>query len=347
MGRQGLKDLAEFARTPLAHRPTPLEPMPRLSRQLGGPRLLIKRDDCTGLGMGGNKVRQLEFHFGAALAGGATCVLITGAVQSNYVRTAAAAAAKLGLECHVQLEDRVAGMSPEYAASGNVLLDRLFGARIHRYPQGEDEAGADRALEHIAARLRESGVRPYVIHLGPEHPPLGALAYVEAASEMLEQAAAMHLRVDAVVLASGSGVTHAGMLVGLRRAGSNASVYGICIRRAASVQRERLMTSVRLTEKLLDCAGTVSPADVLAIDEYLGPAYGIPGSDTLEAIAQMAQEEGILLDPVYTGKAAAGLIGLVEQKTFASSSTVVFLHTGGTPALFGYRDVLEAYLDKG
>lgn len=339
-----MKAIEDFPRVGLAHRPTPLEPMPRLTAWLGGPRLLIKRDDCTGLATGGNKARQLEFHFGEALARDATAVLITGAVQSNYVRTAAAAAAKLGLECHVQLEERVAGMNHEYETTGNALLDVLFGARVHRYPYGHDEAGADRALEQIADDVRAAGGRPYVVHLGPEHPPLGVVAYVEAASEMLQQAESMGARIDAVVLPSGSAVTHIGMLMGLRAAGSAARVHGICIRREAAAQQQRFDTIVPLAEQLLECPGLIEPADLLAVDGYLGDGYGIPGSDTLDAMARVAQLEGIIVDPVYTGKAAAGLIGLGRANTWGPDATVVFLHTGGLPALFGYRDDLNAYL---
>ena len=167
-----MRNLSEFSRTALAHRPTPLEPMPNVSADLGGPEVWVKRDDCTGLGMGGNKARQLEFYFGDALAQGADTVLITGAVQSNYVRATAAAAAKLGMGCEIQLEERVHGMDETYRRSGNVLLDRLFGARLHSYPEGEDEGGADAELEVIAERLRGQGRSPYVIHLAEGHRPL-------------------------------------------------------------------------------------------------------------------------------------------------------------------------------
>ena len=163
--------LSEFPRVPIAHRPTPLESMPNLTHLLEGPELFVKRDDCTGLATGGNKARQMEFYFGEAIEQEATAILVTGAVQSNFVRSVAAAAAKFGLRCEVQLEDRVPGMGASYGTSGNVLLDRLFGARLHYYPVGEDEGGADRALDELAARLRNEGERPYVIHLSEDYPP--------------------------------------------------------------------------------------------------------------------------------------------------------------------------------
>ncbi len=336
-----MKALSDFPRVPLAHRPTPLEAMPNLSRLLGGPTLLVKRDDCTGLAMGGNKARQLEFYFGEAVAQGATTVLITGAVQSNYVRSTAAAAAKLGLKCEIQLEDRVKGMGPEYQRSGNVLLDGLFGATIHTYPEGEDELGADRSLEDMAERIRRGGGRPYVIHLSAGHPPLGALGYVDAGGEILDQAAAQGIALDAIVVPSGSASTHAGTLVGLRARGQSAiKVYGICVRRDRQAQAERVLRVSAATGELLGCAGIVEPQDVMTCDDYLGPGYGRPGPDTVEALRLAARTEGLLLDPVYSGKAFAGMIGLSRQGVLGAEMTVAFLHTGGTPALFAYRDDL-------
>jgi len=243
-----MKNLSEFPRVALAHRPTPLELMPNVSADLRGPEVWVKRDDCTGLGMGGNKARQLEFYFGDALAQGADTVLITGAVQSNYVRATAAAAAKLGMGCEIQLEERVAGMDETYRRSGNVLLDQLFGARLHSYPEGEDEGGADAELEVIAERLRGEGRRPYVIHLSEGHRPLGALGYVEAAGEILDQAAALDIDFDAIVVPTGSGATHAGLLVGLRAAGSKIPVHGVCVRRDAGAQAPRILRAARATE---------------------------------------------------------------------------------------------------
>jgi len=333
--------LDRFPRARLAHLPTPLERMPNLGRDLGGPALWVKRDDCTGLAMGGNKARQLEFYFGDALAKGADTVIITGAVQSNFVRQTAAAAAKLGLACDIQLEHRVETAAPEYATSGNVLLDRLLGARIHHLPEGADEQAADAAQEAIADGVRARGGRPYVIHLAPGHPPLGALGYVVAMEELLAQAAERGIVFDAVVLPSGSAATHAGTLVGLRRLGSRAEVIGVCVRRGESLQRPRVLRQALATAELAGSPGVVSADDVIVFDDWLGPGYGQATAEMKQAMALAARREGLLLDPVYTGKSMAALIGLVRQGHFAAAGNVLYLHTGGTPALFGYASMLD------
>ncbi len=328
--------LAEFPRIALAHRPTPLESMPNLSQAIGSEALFVKRDDCTGLAMGGNKVRQLEFYFGDAMACGASVVLITGATQSNYVRCTAAAAAKLGLRCVIQLEDRVKGMASDYHRSGNVLLDRLFGAEIHTYPEGEDESGAEASLVRLAQELTVQGERPYLIHLSPGHPPLGALGYVEAAEELLKQAGDRGIDFRSVVVASGSGQTHAGLLVGLRALGrSEVQVYGVCVRRRAKSQRARVLRCAQAVEQLLGLPGVVGPEDVTVTDQHLGAGYGQTTRESQEAILMAAREEGLLIDPVYTGKAFAGMLSLARSGAFRGRPAV-FMHTGGTPALFAY-----------
>ncbi|MDH4260480.1 MAG: D-cysteine desulfhydrase family protein [Gammaproteobacteria bacterium] len=333
--------LDRFARASLAHLPTPLEPMANLSRLLGGPNLWVKRDDCTGLAMGGNKARQLEFYFGDALAQGADTVIITGAVQSNFVRQTAAACAKLGLACEIQLEHRVSNDTREYAASGNVLLDRLLGARIHYLPEGEDEQAADAALEAIADRVRSEGGRPYVIHLAPGHPPLGALGYVVAMEELLSQMAGRDLEFDAVVLPTGSAATHAGTLVGLRIQESSVRVIGACVRRERSLQVPRVLRQALATAELAGDPGIVAEDDVVVFDDWLGPGYGQATPEMKEAVTLAARQEGLLLDPVYTGKSMAALIGLARRGYFGGNANVLYLHTGGTPALFGYSSMLE------
>jgi D-cysteine desulfhydrase family pyridoxal phosphate-dependent enzyme len=333
--------ISDFPRVSLAHTPTPLEPMPNLSRLLGGPDLWVKRDDCTGLAMGGNKARQLEFYFGQAVAEKADTVIITGAVQSNFVRQTAAAAAKLGMACEIQLESRVLITGPDYEASGNVLLDRLLGARIHSFPEGEDEAAADQALEDIAERVRRDGGRPYVIHLSPGHPPLGSLGYVLGTEELLDQAAEQRLEIDAIVVASGSAATHAGILVGLRRRKSDIRVTGVCVRRKRDQQLDRVLRQAEACAEMTGCPGAVSRDDIHLTDDYLGPGYGQSTPEMEEALSLAAQKEGLILDPVYTAKSMAGLIGLVRSGSFTKGQTVVFLHTGGTPAVFGYRSMIE------
>jgi len=320
----------------LTHRPTPLEPMPNLSQAAGVEGLFVKRDDCTGLAMGGNKARQLEFYLGEAVSRGASVVLITGAVQSNFVRCTAAATAKLGLRCVIQFEDRVKGMASEYHGSGNALLDRLFGAEIHTYPEGEDESGADRSLDTIAEELAAQGERPYVIHLSADHPPLGALGYVEAAGELLEQASGMNVDFRSVVVASGSAQTHAGLLVGLRARGrGEIRIHGVCVRRRAEAQGARVLRCARAVEELLGLPGLVGPEEVIVTDRHLGGGYGQPTRESEEALLLAARREGLLVDPVYTGKALAGMLSLARNGTF-EGRPALFLHTGGTPALFGY-----------
>mgnify|MGYP003340968967 FL=1 len=332
--------LERFPRAALAHAPTPLEPLPNIARELGGPRLFVKRDDCTGLAMGGNKARQLEFYFGEALAQGCDTVVSTGATQSNFVRMMAAAACKLGMRCHIQLESRVPGMPEEYYVSGNVLLDRLFGAHLHFYAEGDDDSGADQHLREIAERARQEGASPHVISITADHPPVGALGYVAAAAELLRQAEDMGVQIDVVVLASGGAFTHVGMLAGLRALGSRARVVGICVRRGADAQRNRVQEMADRLAGLLGRSGLVKPDDIWVEDAYLGPGYGQADAGTLKAIHLAAEREGLLLDPVYTGKSFAGLIGLLRQGLFKADKNVVFLHTGGAPALFAYNQVL-------
>ena len=332
--------LSDFPRVELAHKPTALEAMPNMSATLGGPNLYMKRDDCTGLAMGGNKARQLEYYLGEAVAQEADTVIITGAVQSNFVRQAAAAARKLGMDIHIQLEERVAGKDETYRTSGNVLLDKLLGATMHSFPVGEDEAAADAALEKIADDVRAAGGKPYVVHLGIDHPPLGSLGYVESALEPVGQAESQSIRLDAVVLASGSAATHSGFLVGLRQGGSKVPVYGICVRRGAEQQLPRVQRRVREVAEMVGATDVVGDDDVMVRDTWLGPGYGELTPEVTEALEMTAQTEGILLDPVYTAKTMAGLIGLVREGAFGADENVLFLHTGGQPALFGYAQLL-------
>ena len=328
--------LDSLPRARLAHLPTRLEPAPRLAAALGLAGAWIKRDDCTGLAFGGTKTRQLEFYLGQALEQQADTVLITGAVQSNFVRQAAAAAARLGLQACVQLENRVPKDDPRYHASGNVLLDRLLGATVSYYASGEDEEGADAALEAMADALRDQGRRPYVIHLAPGHAPLGALGYVDAARELLAQLKPAGAEdTDCVIVPSGSGATHAGLLFGLRALGSSLPVLGACVRRPADVQRPRLRARCAEIAALLGLDDPVTDADILLDDSALAPGYGRLGAEGRHALKLAARQEGLVLDPVYTAKAMAVLIGGARSGRFARP---VFVHTGGEPALFAYGE---------
>jgi len=325
--------LSRFARVRFAHLPTPLEPMPSLSKLLGGPTLWIKRDDCTGLAGGGNKARKLEFLLGDALEQGADTVITQGATQSNHVRQTAAIAAKLGLACHALLEDRTGSDDVDYNDNGNVLLDRLFGCSLTKVPGGTD---MNAAMETLAEQLRRDGRKPYVIPGGGSN-PIGALGYVNAALELLTQANDRNLRIDHVVHATGSTGTQAGLLTGLCAANSRIPVLGIGVRAPKETQESNVFELTTRTAEHLRIPQVVARQDVVANCDYIGQGYGIPTEGTLEAISLVARTEGILLDPVYTGKGMAGLIDLVRKGQFRSRDNVVFVHTGGAQALPGYR----------
>ena len=341
----GLGKFDKFPRAELAIVPTPMEAMPNLSNFLDGPNLFVKRDDLTGLAMGGNKARQIEFYFGEAIAKKADVILITGAIQSNFIRSAAAATAKLGMDCHVQLEERVPNVDQTYRASGNVLLDKLFGATIYSYPDGEDEAGADRNINEIADGLKKKGKTPYIIPLSPGHPPLGAMGYIVAAQEILEQLKQSGQQIDEIVVASGSTSTHAGLLYGLRALGSRLRIAGICVRRSKEQQAPRVLARCTELSKLLGTSEYVKADDIILNDVPLAPGYGQLNPLTIEAIKLAASTEGLLLDPVYTGKVMAGMIDRVRGNVYAKNANILFLHTGGQPALFAYEPELTAALD--
>ncbi len=327
--------LNDLPRARLVRRHTPLEPMENLSKAVGGGSLYVKRDDLSGLAFGGNKVRQLEFYLGEALAEGADTIMMTGAVQSNFVRTAAAACRKLGLDCHIQLEERVAKNDPEYRKNGNVLLNHLFGAILHSYSQGEDEAGADRNLVEIAERLKDTGHHPYIVHMLPDHKPLGALGYVVAAQELLQQIDETGITVDEIVVASGSGNTHAGLLFGLRALGSDIRVFGVCVRRNVERQYPRMQTRLKQIAELLDMESKVTDDDIHLIDDYFAPGYGLANQDVFAAIFLGAQYEALVLDPCYMGKTMAGMLERAVAGK-ADKKNVLMIHTGGTPAIFAY-----------
>ncbi len=327
--------LDRFPRAQFMSGPTPLERLDRLSSELGID-LWLKRDDLTGLGFGGNKTRQLEFYFGDALQKGADTILITGAVQSNFVRSAAAAAAKLGMQSVLQLEERVSDMGEAYYSSGNVLLAQILGAEHMTYPEGEDEAGADAALHARADELKAQGRKPYVIHLGLNHPPLGALGYVVAGQELCRQMP----DIDAIVVPSGSGATHGGLLTGVALEENAASVFGVCVRRDSEKQMVRMKTVLQKLADLLDIDAAPLHDRLNVMDEALPPGYGKLSGGTRVAMDKMARTEGIFLDPVYTAKTFAGLLHLVSAGKIQPGQKAVMVHTGGLPALFGYQNEL-------
>ena len=328
--------LARFPRLTLAHLPTPLEPMERLTAHLGEPRLLVKRDDCTGLALGGNKTRKLEFLMAEAQAQGADCIITTGGVQSNHVRQTAAAAARLGFDCHLVLGRTVPWNDPDYEATGNVQLDRLLGAELHLVAGDTDRNAAMAAL---ADELSAAGRKPYVIPSGGSN-AVGALGYVGCALELEEQANRQGLVIDYLMHATGSAGTQAVLIAGFHAVNSRTRVLGIDIDAEPEAVASKIRHIAGKTAASMDLA---PPDDAATVVEsgYAGAAYGLPTPEMAEAVRLAARLEGLVLDPVYTGKAMAGLIGLVRQGRFKSTDTVVFLHTGGAPGLFAYRSVFE------
>ena len=334
--------LTKFPRVELANIPTPLEKMQRLSEHISGPSYFVKRDDLTGFAGGGNKARQLEYSFGEAIHCGADMILVTGAVQSNYVRSAAAAAAKLGLSCHVQLENRVDDMPSSYHRSGNVLLNKLFGASISTFHIGEDESAADANIADIASDYVKKGKKPYLLTLSPDTKPLGALGYILCAGEILDQLRDQKKSISAIVVASGSAATHVGLLLGLRLLGSNIPVHGICVRRDKKQQVSRVKGIVRLAENLIGCGEVVQDSDIKCHDEWLHPGYGKANELVYEAMTLAGSLEAMVVDPVYTAKSFAGAVGLYRQGVFNNSQNILYLHTGGTPEIFAYaRQITE------
>lgn len=327
-------DITRFRRVRLGHFPTPLEPMDNLARLLGGPRLWIKRDDCTGLSTGGNKTRKLEFLLADAQAHDADIVITQGATQSNHARQTAAAAARLGMACHILLEDRTGYTDDAYTANGNVLLDRLHGATIERRAGGSDMQAE---MEAVAARLASAGRKPYVIPGGGSN-PVGALGYVNAVLELAQQSADMGVHVDHLVHATGSAGTQAGLVAGLQAMHSAIRLLGIGVRAPREKQERMVYDLACRTWSLLGLDGELPRSAVQANCDYVGDGYGLPTSGMAEAVTLLARTEGILLDPVYTGKGMAGLIDLVRKGRFSKDQNIVFLHTGGSAALFGYAN---------
>lgn len=330
--------LSKFPRFPLAHLPTPLEPLDRLRRHIAKdgmcPRLYIKRDDCTGLALGGNKTRKAEFLIGAARAAGATCVVTEGGLQSNHVRQTAAAAARAGLKCHLVLNRNVPIETEIYRENGNMLLDRVLGAVVHLCEAGQARADA---VERLLPALKRDGEVPYHIPIGGSN-EIGALGYAVAALELQQQAKDSGIAIDRVLFSTASGGTQAGLVVGMALADASTQVLGIDVENEADsllVDVRRIADAcahkVGLTRALRDDAFTIRSG-------YAGEGYGIPTSAMIEAVGLLARLEGIVLDPVYSGKAMAGLIDLVRSGQFGADETIVFIHTGGMPAMFAYAD---------
>lgn len=330
--------IARFPRLRLSQLPTPLHPLPRLSDLLGGPEIWIKRDDCTGMAGGGNKMRKLEFLVADAQAQGADTLITQGAVQSNHARQTAAVAASLGMACHIILEERIADTDDDYVGSGNVLLDRLFGAEMQHRPGGSDMAAA---MVELAEQLQAEGRRPYIIPGGGSN-PIGALGYVNAALELADQAREQGLTIDCLVHGTGSAGTQAGLVVGVSHYRLGFPVLGISVRAPYDKQHANVLKLAQETAAWAGSSASITADDVLVDANYVGPGYGVPDTSTLEAIVLAARADGVMLDPVYSGKGMAGLIGHIRQGKFKQGQRIVFLHTGGAQVLPAYRHVLEA-----
>jgi L-cysteate sulfo-lyase len=310
-----------ISRSNLAHLPTPIETLPHLSDALGGPRLLVKRDDLTGLAFGGNKTRKLEFLIAEAREQGAKTLISGGALQSNHCRQTAAAAARFGFKCILVLT----GEKPE-DPSANLFLDELFGAEIVCVAERKDR---DRVLQETFDRAANAGMKPYLVPYGGSN-PTGALGYAFAMKELMEQ----NVQTDWIVFATSSGGTHAGLLLGQRVFGFNGKVLGISVDESEDWLKKHVSELASLTSEKLGKRLEFTPDEVLANANYCSAGYGVLTEREPEAIRLFATCEGLLLDPVYTGRAAAGLIDLIRKGFFKKDETVLFLHTGGQPALF-------------
>jgi D-cysteine desulfhydrase family pyridoxal phosphate-dependent enzyme len=324
-------NLAKLERVRIATLPTPLQYAGRLTEALGGPKIFIKRDDLTGLALGGNKLRKLEFLLARAKAVGATCVITCGGTQSNHACQTAAAAARVGLKCVLVL---ASGVHNEL--QGNLLLDNLFGADvklIEAPATSPDEL--DRAMEEVAEHLRRQGEVPYIIPLGGSS-RYGAAGYVLASLELINQATELGIRPDYLYVAVGSGSTLAGLIVGAKAFSAPYRVKGVAVYRPPEEQKRAIWALAQDTAELLGLSLVIEPHDVSVYGEFLGPGYGRLTPEAREAIRLVARTEGLVLDPVYTGKAMAALIEHIRAGWVGPEETVVFLHTGGAAAIFAY-----------
>lgn len=324
-------NLKQFARVKLSHLPTPLEYCANISRELGVD-LYVKRDDCTGLATGGNKARKLEWLIAEALQQGAEYVMTQGATQSNHARQTAAACAKFGLKCHILLEDRLGSNDANYYENGNVLLDDLFGATKEFRPSGLD---MNQELEDVADKFRADGKKVYTI-VGGGSNEVGALGYVNCAYELLQQIDELGIDVNYIVHATGSAGTQAGLITGLKSVDSDINLLGFGVRISKDKQEENVFKVAQRVAAKIGQPNCVKRQDIIADTNYVGLGYGKPTENTIEAIRMFAEKEGILLDPVYSGKAAAGLIDYCRSGKFKKGEKIVFLHTGGNAALHGY-----------
>ena len=322
--------LSQFPRIKLGHFPTPIEYLKNISLHLNGPNIFIKRDDCTGLATGGNKTRKLEFLMPDAIKKKADLVITIGAVQSNHARQTAAACALLGLKCLIILEQRLSNPPESYMKSGNVFLDKLFGAEIMLCPRTEDIL---KYSKNVIENLKKKGTNVYFIPGGGSN-EIGALGYVECLNEIMKENKKYNF--TKIIHATGSAGTQAGLLAGKKYFKFDISITGISVRFNKKTQEDKVYQCAKKTCELLQC-DILNKSEVVAFDEYVGSGYGMPTAEMIEATKLLAKKEAILLDPVYSGKGFAGLIDLIRKKALKKNDNVLFIHTGGAVSLHGYE----------
>lgn len=329
--------LQSFPRYPLLNGHTPVQELKQLNKQLKGVRVFVKRDDLTGIGLGGNKLRKLEFLLGDALQQGADYIVTTGARQSNHARLTAAATATAGLPCELLLVRMVPNTTDDYVNNGNIVLDHIFGANIVDLPTGTDVM--QYAQERVTV-LKAAGKLPYLIPTGGSS-ALGCLGYANCVFEIQEQLAGLGARMDYVIVPNGSSGTHAGLLAGVVAGGADIKVRSYNVLAEPADALKNTLEKANAALQLMQPAGAIPETAVDINSEYKGEGYGIPTAAMKEALHLLARTEGILLDPVYSGKAFSGLLGDIRKGVFPAGTNVLFIVTGGTPGLFAYRSVFE------
>lgn len=331
-----MNHLRSIPRVEISHSPTPIESAPRLSKELGC-NIFIKRDDCTGLASGGNKTRKLEYLLADAIRLGADTLVTIGGLQSNHARQTAAAAAKFGLNCELILQDVTCSPVNNYSDNGNILLDHLFGASVHHLTIDQD---CDEYAENLIKDLKQNGRKPYLIPVGGSD-EIGSIGYVRCAYEILEQLNEQDTKIDHIVLATGSAGTQAGLLAGLIAKNTNIPVLGINVSRFEQEQTDLVTSLVKKVLLKLNIDENLAKGRVFTNGDYFGESYGVPTQEMIKAVKQCASLEGLLLDPVYTGKAMAGLMDLCRRKKIKSDSNILFIHTGGSAGLFAYQEIFD------
>lgn len=330
-------NLTNIPRRKYTNGPTPIEYLGNLSKLLNGPDIYIKRDDQLGLAGGGNKTRKLEFLVADALKNNADTLITCGAVQSNHCRLTLSAAKKEQLDCHLVLEERVAGSYNPQATGNNFLYNLLDADSKTVVPGGSDMV---KEMEKVAKQVEAEGKKPYIIPMGGSN-EIGAIGYVACAEEINSQLSEKSLDIDYIITPTGSSGTHAGLFTGMGKSNNNIPIVGISVNNEKSVQEENVHRLVKKTSDYLNLQNKIDKTSVKVLDNYIGPGYSLPTDGMIEAVKLLSQREGILLDPVYTGKTMAGLIDLIRQDYFKKEEKVLFLHTGGSPALYNYASLFQ------